>query len=115
MLNPVSPTRFYGLKIKQGDDSPLVFPVLDDNDQPVDCTGWTARAAAATRKGVVLYAWSTTAGNAVCGPAGVTLLLDESETWDWTYAHFDVVAIEPDETQHVPAEGVIEVDKLWAR
>lgn len=115
MRSFASPTRHRKIVVKQGDDHPLVFPVPDIHGLPLDCSGWTARAVAADRKGVALYEWSTELGNAECGPHGVTLFTDESASWEWVWANFDVVAIAPDGAQRIPADGVIEVKKLWSR
>lgn len=115
MKSFASPTEYHRILVKQGDDHPLVFTVPDINGIPLDCTGWTVRAVVVDSERNVLYRWSTELGNAEGGPEGVVLFTDESSTWEWTRAHFDVVAISPDGVQRVPAEGIIQVKKLWSR
>jgi hypothetical protein len=116
MAAPVAPTtKRVGLTVKQGDDHPIVIPVLDVTGRPVDCTGWTAKAQARDRLQNLLHTWSTVLGNALCGPEGVELLTDDSISWEWTYGHFDVVATDPGGTQVVPVDGIIQVVRLWTR
>lgn len=100
--------------VQQGDDHPLVYPVLEGNVAQ-DCTGWTAKAQVRTRKGDLLHTWSTDDGSAVCDEAGVSLLMDDSEDWTWRQGYFDVRATRPDGVRVVPVSATITVRRLWTR
>lgn len=112
---PSAPTtQWMNIILKQGDDHPILIPVLEGN-LLVDVTGWTARAQARESENVLLYTWSTDDGSAICDSTGVTLLTDDSTSWEWNYAHFDVVVVSPDEVHRVPAQGIIQVQRLWTQ
>ena len=108
------PTLTVIVKIKQGDDSPLTFPVLVAG-VPIDATGWTAKAQVRTRTGDLLHTWSTNNGSAVCDADGVSLLTDDSTDWEWKSGVFDVVAVSPEGLQLVPVEGTMRLQRLWTR
>src|SRR6202012_2274668 len=98
--------------VKQGDDHPILIPVME-GIVPVDVTGWTGTAQVYESRLRLLHTWSTNDGSAICGVNGVSLLTDDSIDWTWNYGHFDVVVISPDTSHRVPAEGIIEVKRLW--
>lgn len=114
MAGITSPTRNTYLEIQAGDDHPLVFDVLV-NKVPQDCTGWTAKAQVRDRHGDLLHAWSTLDGSAVCDVAGVTLLLDDSDAWEWTHGYFDIRATSPTGIRVVTDAGPVKVKPLRTR
>lgn len=111
---PVITTAYADVTVQQGDDHPLVYPVLEAG-VPQDCTGWTAKAQVRDRKGDLLHTWSTTDGSAVCDTSGVSLLLDDSDGWEWTRGYFDIRATRPDGVRVVPVGGRISVKLLVTR
>lgn len=114
MATVTSPTQDVNVLYQQGDDHPLVFPVLV-GAAPVDCTGWSAKAQIRDRASAVLHTWSTADGSAVCDEDGVSLLVDDSLTWDWTFGRYDVAATSPDGVRVVPAGGRFQVKAAVTR
>lgn len=95
-----------------GSDDPAVIPVLDEEGQPRDVSGWSARAVV-THRGLVVHTWTTEDGSAECGPDGVTLLADRSSDWSWARGEYDVLVTDPQgEVREVPAYGVMRVRPL---
>lgn len=110
----ITTTQYTDVTVQQGDDHPLVYPVLEAGVAQ-DCTGWTARAQVRTRKGDLLHTWSTTDGSAVCDTSGVSLLVDDSDEWEWRSGRFDIRATRPDGVRVVPVGGRIIVKALVTR
>lgn len=90
----VSPgTTAVSIEFNLGDTFTLLFPIFDATGTAVNATGFTAKALVSAPGTGVPYpgaAWSTTAGNAVCGNAGVILTFDGTVTagWTWTSGQF---------------------------
>lgn len=109
-----SPTEDVNVLYQQGDDSPLVFPVLVSG-VAIDATGWSAKAQVRDRASAVLQTWTTADGSAVCDEDGVSLLMDDSLTWDWTFGRYDVAATSPDGLRRVTAGGRFQVKAAVTR
>lgn len=96
----------------KGDDFALELPVLDVANQPVDITGWTAKAQV-RRSAVepVLHEWTTGGGSPNASIAGSTLTLNVvgavTTAWPWTAAQISVEVTEPGGRAHTIARGSI--------
>lgn len=109
-------TRLMHITVQQGDDHPIVIPVVDEAGAVRDVTGWSALAVVRRSPSEPpLHRWSTAEGSAECGPGGVLLMTDDSDTWTWTRGMFDVRVTSPDGTREVPARGAMFVNGLCAR
>jgi len=90
-------TLHYDLFINQGATWAVTFPVIDDNQQPLIVTGWTAMAQVRPKPDEpVLYEWSAANSNIVVSGSSVTLQVAAavSSAWAWTDAHYDLELID---------------------
>lgn len=99
-----SPTTRTDVEYQQGDDHPLVFPVLVSG-VAVNVTGWAAKSQVRNGDGELLRTWSTADGSAVCDAEGISLLMDDSLAWEWTFGYYDVAATSPAGVRVVPTWG----------
>lgn len=92
------------LRIEQGADWPgLAFPILDEEGQPYDLTGCTARGQIRSARNVepVLFAWSTDPGEdeGLITLSGNTLTIrvlgEESSRWAWRRGQYDIELTNP--------------------
>lgn len=85
----------------------LVLPVLDDEDRPVEVTGWTGRAQVRHSSiDTLLHEWTTADATMTC--AGTTAVLHITATaWPWSDARYDVEIVEPGGRVHRIAEGAV--------
>lgn len=86
-------TTAVSIEFNLGDTFSLVFPVYDATGAQVSAVGFTAKAVVNAPGTGLPYAgavWSTSAGTATVGTAGVTLLFNGSTTagWTWTSGQF---------------------------
>lgn len=91
-------TLRYDLRINQGENFRLSIPVLDDNGDPVNVTGMTARGQIRSWDSATtaLYEWSSTAGNITV--VGTQVILDVPPTtstiWSWRTGVYDVELVD---------------------
>lgn len=90
-VNPT--TTAVSIEFNLGDTFTLTFPIYDATGAVVNATGFTAKAVVSAPGTGIPYTgavWSTGAGNAVCGAAGVVLTFDGTITagWTWTAGQF---------------------------
>lgn len=101
--------RFDNLLIEQGDDRPFSWPITDQSGEPVDLTGYTARAQVrdTARSATVLHEWSTTAGNVALTDSTVTLLVRDSLDWTWDHGRYDLRVTDTQGNTEVIARGTV--------
>lgn len=97
--------------IQQGDDEPLTWS-LTINGAPVDLSGYSVvaqvrRRAEATSP--VLNEWSTADGTAELADSTVSLLVDDSESWTWTFGFYDIHVTDFAGRTRVPIRGSMTV------
>lgn len=97
--------------IIKGETFDIVVPVLDDADQAVDVSTWTAKAQVRrTERDIVLHEWSTSAANISLVGSTVILAVVGAATslWEWADALVSVEVYEPTSAKpHVIASGRI--------
>jgi hypothetical protein len=107
------------LKIKQGSEYRIQWPVLDGNGDPMSTVGWAARAQARASmdSSEVLQAWDSDDDTLELAEGTLTLIVAAamSEEWDWTYALYDVEMVSPTGVPTRVAQGSIEVDREVTR
>jgi hypothetical protein len=99
------------LRIHGGDDRPIVWPIHDAAGNPVDLTGYTARAQVrATPVALeILHEWSTDNTRAAILGSTVALYVDDSESWSWTAGVYDLHLIDESGRHEVIAWGRVTV------
>jgi hypothetical protein len=108
------------LIVPRGVDWAIGWPVLDTNGASLDLTGWSAQAQARRRAAddEVLVAWSSVS------PGGITLLnsmvilgitAQQSASWDWDAAVYDVLLTSPTGQTSLVASGGIELTRTVTR
>lgn len=110
-------TTVYGWRIEAGERSEISFPVLDDDNAPVDVEGWTIDAKIRTRPGgIVLYAFPADYVSIdSAGIVTVTVPAPVSKAWAFTNGWYRVVITDPASSADDPAasrvvQGVLVVD-----
>jgi hypothetical protein len=92
------------LCIEQGADWPgLAFPILDEEGQPYDLTGCSAKGQIRRRKDTdaVLFAWSSDPGEdeglitLADSTLTIRVLASESDEWDWRSGVYDIELTNP--------------------
>lgn len=102
------------LSIPQGTTYAVEWPILtEDTAEPIDPTGYTARAQARpyTDSGEVLYEWSTTNGTLAFfdNRLRLTVGADVSSAWTWDHAVFDIEIYAPSGATYRVVSGVIDI------
>lgn len=105
-------TLTFPLRINQGEDWETAFPVIDSDDEPVDVTGWSARAQ--IRHGPfepVLYEWSAGNSNVTLSGSTVTLKVSSavSSTWSFIEGSYDLELTDTLGRVYRIAEGPVKV------
>ena len=104
--------------IPQGARWNRIWNITDDNNQPLDVTGWSVRAQvrSSVLSSVVLYEWNS-AGGVGLGSAHATgstvrIELDgpESDPWTWRVGRFDVKLTDPSGMRKRIVQGIATVD-----
>lgn len=115
----------YYLVIEQGTTSQYAWPVLDDDNNSITVTGYTAKAQVrrSVTDSTVLHEWNSTP--AVTGQPATILLQGNqvilvtppatSLAWTWTKGVYDILITAPDGTVSRIAEGVVEVSRSVTR
>lgn len=105
-------TLWFDLAINQGETTSIIFPVIDQNGQPVNVTGWTARAQIReTELTPVLYEWSAANSNITVSGTSVTLSVPAatSAVWMWTAGRYDLELTDTRGSVYRIAEGKVHV------
>lgn len=78
--------RTDNLTIPQGVTWAIRWPLLDISGDPLDTTGWSAKAQIRSKASSVevLHEWSTVAGNAEFVDGALELRLEPEDSEDWT-------------------------------
>lgn len=99
------------LTIQQGDDRPVTWTLAETSGGEVNLTGYTvlAQVRAQAESSTVLHEWSTELGNAVISGASITLKVDDSENWPWTFGFYDLFLTDPLGFTIVPVRGSVTV------
>lgn len=99
------------LRIYEGDDRPITWPVTDASGAPVDLTDYTVRAQVRAHPDseVVLHEWSTTNSRAEIVGSSVLLHVDDSDSWDWSRGVYDLHLIDSTNRHEVIAWGRVTV------
>lgn len=109
----MSDLRHDDLTIIQGSTWGISWPVVDDDDQPLDLTGWSVRAQVRPRtdSGTVLWEWSTAANSASVSGAAVTLRLTAAQSSAFTFSRavYDIELTDGDGNVYRVAQGHVEV------
>lgn len=92
------------LRIFAGDDRPIVWPL-----GVADLTGYTAVAQARSEPSseVVLQEWNTDDDSILLADSSLSLIVDGSDTWEWTNGVYDVHLIDPIGRHEIIAWGRI--------
>lgn len=111
-------TLNYPLKINQGESWETIFPVVDSLNEPVNITGWSARAQ--VRHGPlepVLYEWSAGNSNLTLSGSAVTLTVTPavSSTWSFTEGSYDLELTDTLGRVYRIAEGSVKVKQEITR
>lgn len=97
------------LTIPQGVTWGYAWPIVDQDAEPVDLTGWTVQAQirASTESTAVLHEWSTQDGSATVTGGMVTLLLTpaQSTPWQWFTGVYDVELTDTDGNVYRVSQG----------
>lgn len=79
-------TLTFPLNINQGEAWSVTFPVIDANNNPMNVTGWTAKAQIRGAPGeTVLYEWSAANSNITVSGTTVTISLTGAVSAAWTW------------------------------
>jgi hypothetical protein len=79
-------TLTFPLNINQGETWEMTFPVVDTDNEPVNITGWSARAQ--VRHGPlepILYEWSAGNSNLTLNQNSVTLSVSATASSNWAF------------------------------
>jgi hypothetical protein len=111
-------SAFY-LVIEQGATSQYAWPVLDDDGDAVNLSGYTAKAQVrrSVDSSAVLYEWSSAGGTILFQSNNVILVTAPatSSAWTWTKGVYDVVITAPDGTISRVGEGTVVVSRAVTR
>lgn len=104
------------LLIEQGSSFRVLWPILDQDGEQANLTGYTVKAQVRESVGSpnVLYEWSTQEANAGVDGTGVFLIVTpaESTAWTWTRGVYDVeitAPVDQDSTVYRIAQGYVTV------
>lgn len=111
-------TLTFPLNINQGETWEMTFPIIDSTCEPVDVTGWSAKAQ--IRHGPfepVLYEWSAVNSNLTIGSSSVTLSVPApaSSGWDFTEGSYDLQLTDTLGRIYRVAEGRVTVSEEITR
>jgi hypothetical protein len=114
------PAAYYKIHVEQGATWRRVLTLKDDDGDPVDLTGFTARMQVRESQDspTPLLSLTTGSGITVDGPAGqLTLLIaDETSTaWTWRYGVYDLEVESAGGEVTRLLRGEIEVDREVTR
>lgn len=106
------------LTIEQGTTWGMAFPLLTTDDQPVDATGWTARAQVRPQadSSIVLFEWASAddlaPGRIEIANGTVTLYVApaQSSAWTWRGGTWDLELTMPSGDVLRPVGGRVRVD-----
>jgi hypothetical protein len=110
--------------VEQGSTWRVVLTVYDEDGDPVDLTGYTARMQVREAVDSLSPVFSLTTpegspgGITITGPAGQVELLipDETSTaWTWTFGVYDLELVSPDGDVDRLLKGEFEVDREVTR
>lgn len=92
------PAQKYDFEIEQGASFALTWPILE-NGVPKDLAGYTVRAQIrrSVTSDAVEHEFTSSQGNAVADPRGITITATpvESSVWTWRRGVYDVELIYP--------------------
>lgn len=101
------------LKIPQGSEWAVRWPLRDNNDKPIPSVGWTVRAQIRRRSNSpeILHEWSSELGNAFVENSIVILTVssNESSAWNWRNGVFDVELMDAEGHVVRMTEGTVTV------
>lgn len=104
------------LLLTQGIDTGYAWPIVDEDGQPADLTGWTVKAQVRERESAeapLLFDFTTAIINHA---AVISWTAAESLAWRWGRGYYDVLLVDP---QGVPAQviaqGQVTVDPVVTR
>lgn len=101
------------LSIPQGATWNYAWPVITPDGEPVDLTGWSARAQVRARIDAteVLHEWSSDVGTILFQGNRIVLATTPSisSAWDWREGFYDVEATDADGAVWRLAEGKVYV------
>ena len=107
------------LVIEQGTTWAISWPIRDENDQPVDVTGWSVRAHVRAHRDSteVLHEWSSQLGNAEASGSDVILSVgpSTSSAWNWSDGVYDVELTDPTGNVARVAAGTVRVSREVTR
>lgn len=103
--------RFDNLAIQQGDDRPFTWDLTSAQGDPVDLTGYSARAQVRdmSNSSAILHEWSTENGRAQLANSTVALLVDDSDSWTWDHGRYDLRVADSNGNTEVIARGTVVV------
>lgn len=103
--------RTYDMDIQQGDDRAFTWPVLDAQGQAIDLSGYSVvvQVRPRYRSETVLHEWSTANNRAQLAGGKVSLLVDDSEEWAWSFGVYDIHLTDGDGNTEVLSRGTVRV------
>lgn len=100
------------ITIYQGDDEPITWTLTDEQGNPANLAGHSVVAQVRRRRdptSPVLHEWSAEAGNVVLAGSSVSLKVDDSESWTWSFGFYDLHLTDPVGRVRVPVRGSVTV------
>ena len=98
-------------EIIKGDTCKILVPVLDDNDNPAELDGWSAKAQVRrSEREPLLHEWSSDASTITVQATSLLIHVDGATTsaWPWTDALMSIEVREPaGGPTHTIAQGPI--------